>query len=74
MMVLDPSSDFFRYLKNQGGAGREGVEVVLPPSRATRGTAVPDSLWTAFALVLVVEGLLPLRRAAGLARELRASS
>jgi membrane protease subunit HflC len=21
MMVLDPSSDFFRYLRNQGGAG-----------------------------------------------------
>jgi hypothetical protein len=25
-----------------------------------KGNAVPDSLWAAFALVLVVEGLLPL--------------
>ena len=38
VMVLDPSSEFFRYLKSQGGAGREGAEVAPSPRRA-RGTA-----------------------------------
>jgi uncharacterized protein YjeT (DUF2065 family) len=31
VMVLDPGSEFFRYLKNQGGAGCESAEVARVP-------------------------------------------
>jgi uncharacterized protein YjeT (DUF2065 family) len=59
VMVLDPSSEFFRYLKSQGGPGRRRRSSQAPLAR-DEGNAVSDSFWTALALVLVIEGFLPL--------------
>ena len=46
VMVLEPSSDFFKYLKSPG-RGEVGAR------------AVTEVLLAAFALMLVIEGILP---------------
>ena len=43
VLVLDPNSDFFRYLKNPGGAGREGRGQMSPARRASRRAAAPTA-------------------------------
>ena len=58
LMVLDPSADFFQYFKQNGPqrARRARPGEIIERRGKTR---VQDSLWTALALLLILEGLLP---------------
>ena len=56
LMVLDPSSEFFQYFSELAGARQRRSRAQV----ARRiGERRDDSLWTALALMLILEGLLP---------------
>ena len=69
-MVVDPSSDFFKYLKSPAGAADAGARAAALGREPRGWSQMAASLWTAFALVLRARGRAAVSGCRALARRL----